>query len=308
MHRLERLINLVAALLHAERPLTAEELRDRLPGYAEDRAAFRRAFERDKEALRDLGIPVVLEPVDEATQPGVVGYRIRKEDYYLTDPGLEPDELAALHLAASAVRLEGTSGVEALWKLGGEVAEEGPAPAVAALPGTALLAPLFAAISARRLVGFAYRGRSRRVDPWRLSFRNGHWYLAGHDHDAGEERLFRLDRIESDVEVTGDEGAFARPPHGGAVPHPWETGGDEARTARLLVDAGQAGWAAGHVGPDAVEEWRADGSVVLAVRVTNRDAFRSFVLGFLDHAEVLGPSELRADLVEWLEALCPQLG
>ena len=46
-----------------------------------------------------------------------------------------------------------------------------------------------------------------------------------------------------------------------------------------------------------------DGSVVLAVRVTNRDAFRSFVLGFLDHAEVLGPAELRADLVEWLEAL-----
>lgn len=305
MHRLERLINLVAALLHADRPLTAEELRDRLPGYAEDRGAFRRAFERDKEALRDLGIPVVVEPVDEAGQPGVVGYRIPKDQYYLTDPGLQPDELAALHLAASAVRLEGASGVEALWKLGGEVAEGGPSPAVAAaLPGTAHLAPLFAAISARRPVGFTYRGRPRRVDPWRLSFRNGHWYLAGHDHAAADERLFRLDRIESDVEAAGDDGAFARPPHGGAVPAPWETGGDEPRTARLLVDAEQAGWAAGHVGPDAVEEWRPDGSVVLAVRVTNRDAFRSFVLGFLDHAEVLGPSELRADLVDWLEALC----
>jgi predicted ArsR family transcriptional regulator len=55
VHRLERLINLVAALLQAERPLTAEELRNRLPGYAEDHGAFRRAFERDKEALRDLG-------------------------------------------------------------------------------------------------------------------------------------------------------------------------------------------------------------------------------------------------------------
>jgi predicted DNA-binding transcriptional regulator YafY len=303
--RLERLINLVAALLHADRPLTAEELRERLPGYAEDRGAFRRAFERDKEALRDLGIPVVVEPVDEATQPGVLGYRIRKEEYYLTDPGLAPDELAALHLAASAVRLEGASGVEALWKLGGEVAEEGPAPAVAALPGTAHLAPLFAAISARRPVSFSYRARARVVDPWRLSFRNGHWYLAGYDHDAAEERVFRLDRIESEVQGAGADAAFARPPHGGAVPPPWEMGGDEARTARLLVDAGQAGWAAGHVGPDAVEEWRPDGSVVLAVRVTNRDAFRSFVLGFLDHAEVLGPSELRADLVEWLEGLCP---
>jgi proteasome accessory factor B len=306
VHRLERLINLVAALLHADRPLTAEELRERLPGYAEDKAAFRRAFERDKEALRDLGIPVVLEPVDEGRDPGVMGYRIPKEDYYLQDPGLEPDELAALHLAASAVRLEGASGVEALWKLGGEVAEEGPAPAVAALPGTAHLAPLFAAISARHQVLFTYRGRARHLDPWRLSFRNGHWYLAGHDHDAGEERVYRLDRIESDVEAVGPDAAFDRPPADDALlPPPWELGGDDAQTARLLVDAGQAGWAAGHVGRDAIEEWRPDGSVVLAVRVTNRDAFRSFVLGFLDHAEVLDPPELRAELVEWLRGLCP---
>jgi proteasome accessory factor B len=304
VHRLERLINLVAALLHADQPLTADELRHRLPGYAEDHGAFRRAFERDKEALRDLGIPVVVEPVDNASQAGVVGYRIPKEAYYLQDPGLAPDELAALHLAASAVRLEGASGVEALWKLGGEVKEQGPSAAIAALPGTAHLAPVFAAISARRRIGFTYRGRPRQVDPWRLSFRNGHWYLAGHDHDAGEERMFRLDRVESEVQATGDEGAFVPPAHLGTQPPPWELGGDEALTARLLVDAEQAAWAASHVGPEAVEEWRPDGSVVLAVRVTNRDAFRSFVLGFLEHAEVLGPPELRNELVDWLETLC----
>ena len=304
MHRLERLINLVAALLDAEQPLTADELRHRLPGYAESDGSFRRAFERDKEALRDLGIPVVVEPID-AASPGILGYRIPKEEYYLHDPGLAPDELAALHLAASAVRLEGASGVQALWKLGGEVAEGGPAPAVAALPGAAHLATVFAAISARRPLAFAYRNRLRRIDPWRLSFRNGHWYLAGHDHDAGEERMFRLDRIESDVEVTGQDGSFERPPHAGAQPPPWEMGGDEAMTARLLVDAGQAGWAASHVGSQAVEGWRPDGSAVLAVRVTNRAAFRSFVLGFLDHAEILDPPELRADMERWLEAQCP---
>ena len=319
MHRLERLINLVAALLHAEQPLTAEELRNRLPGYAEDHATFRRAFERDKEALRDLGIPVVVEAVDAAAHPGVVGYLIPKEAYYLQDPGLAPDELAALHLAASAVRLEGVSGVEALWKLGGEVAGEAPeagggaggraggapavAPAVAALPGATHLAPVFAAISARRRIEFAYRGRTRCVDPWRLSFRTGHWYLAGHDHDAGDERMFRLDRVESEVRAIGDEGAFERPSFAGPPPPPWELGGDEPVVARLLVDAAQAGWAAGHVGAEAVESWRPDGSVVLAVRVTNRDAFRSFVLGFLEHAEVLGPPELRAEVVEWLEGV-----
>lgn len=309
MHRLERLINLVAALLHADRPLTTEELRNRLPGYAEDHGSFRRAFERDKEALRDLGIPVVVEPVDEATQPGVVGYRIPKESYYLKDPGLATDELAALHLAASAVRLDGASGVEALWKLGGEVAEQngfaGPSPAaaVAALPGAAHLAPVFAAISVRRRIGFTYRDRARAVDPWRLSFRSGHWYLAGHDHDAGEERMFRLDRISSQVELTSEEGAFERPAPAGTRPPPWQMGAEEALTARLLVDAGQAAWAASHVGPEAVEAWRPDGSVVLAVRVTNRDAFRSFVLGFLEHAEVLGPPELRVEMVQWLEDL-----
>ena len=67
-------------------------------------------------------------------------------------------------------------------------------------------------------------------------------------------------------------------------------GEGEPVVARLLVDVDQAGWAVGFVGADAVEERRDDGSVVLAVSVTNRPAFRSFVLGFLDHAEVLGPA------------------
>jgi predicted DNA-binding transcriptional regulator YafY len=303
VNRLERLINLVAALLDSTRPLTADELRQRVPGYAQDKVAFRRAFERDKETLREMGVPVVVEPPDPA-DPGVLGYRIPKDAYYLADPGLAPDELAALHLAASAVHLEGTDGVGALWKLGGEVAEEGPAPAVAALPGGAHLAVLFGAISERRRVTYAYRGRTRQVEPHRLSFRNGHWYLAGRDLGAGDDRSFRLDRIESDVAVGGDAGAFERPPGGGAPPAPWETGTEAPVTARLLVDADQAGWATGHLGAEALEERRPDGSVVLAVRVTNRDAFRSFVLGFLDHAEVLGPPELRAEMVAWLEGLC----
>ncbi len=304
VHRLERLINLVAALLDAERPLTVEQLRERLPGYAEDRATFRRAFERDKETLRELGVPITLEPVS-AAEPGVEGYRIPKEAYYLRDPGLAPDELAALHLAASAVRLEGANGVEALWKLGGELSEGGPAPALAALPGAAHLGTLFAAISSRRRVRFAYRGRPRSVAPYLLSFRNGHWYLVAGEDGADEERSYRLDRIESDVTAFGVEAAFEpRPRAAGGRPHPWELGGETPLTARLLVDAGQAGWAVGHVGSQAVEEWRPDGSVVLAVTVSNRDAFRSFVLGFLDHAEVLGPPELRDDMVRWLEAMC----
>jgi proteasome accessory factor B len=302
--RLERLINLVAALLDTDRLLTAEELHERVPGYADDRNTFRRAFERDKETLRDMGVPISTAPID-PDDPNVVGYRVRRDEYYLPDPGFEPDELAALHLAASAVRLEGAGGMEALWKLGGALAEGGPVAELAALPNAAHLASLFAGISARQRVRFTYRGVAREVDPFRLSFRNGHWYLAGLDHTRRDERSYRVDRIEGDVTAVGDPGAYERPRLTGPQPPPWLLGGDEPVTARLLVDAGQAGWAVGQVGASRVEQRRPDGSVVLAVQVTNRAAFRSFVLGFLDHAEILEPEELRAELVEWLEALCP---
>lgn len=305
MARLERLINLVAALLEAERPLTADDLRSLVPGYAAERGSFRRAFERDKDALREMGVPVTTVAVDSA-DPSVVGYRIRKDDYYLSDPGLDEDELAALHLAASAVRLEGADGVQALWKLGGDVVEEGLGPPVASLPGAAHLVGLFTAISARRRVDFDYRGRRRHLEPHRLSFRSGHWYLLARQPDEDAARWYRLDRIASDVVPVGDGGAFERPAGAATTPAPpWELGGGEAVEARLLVDASQAAWATTQLGRDAVEEWRADGSVVLRVKVTNRDAFRSFVLGFLDHAEILGPPEVRADMVEWLAALCP---
>jgi len=57
------------------------------------------------------------------------------------------------------------------------------------------------------------------------------------------------------------------------------------------------------VGADAVTARHDDGSVDLAMVVTNPEAFRSFVLGFLEHAEVLSPPELRAEVVTWLRAL-----
>ena len=87
--RLERLINLTATLLETPRPLTLEDIADRLtPAYPEELAARRRAFERDKETLRDLGIPIEVETVDGWN--GVdSGYRIPPDAYYLPDPGLD---------------------------------------------------------------------------------------------------------------------------------------------------------------------------------------------------------------------------
>src|SRR5918995_2205024 len=302
--KLERLLNLTALLLETPRPLSAVEIRDRLGVYAAENEAFRRAFERDKDDLRGMGVPLVVQDVP-GVVPAVEGYRIPKDRYYLRDPGLTPDELAALRMAASVVQLEGLSAREGLLKLGGLVGEADGAMglAVGALPGGDV-GPLFGAIAAQVPVRFAYRGEERTVDPYRLDFQRGRWYLSGFDHTRDDERVFRLDRFESGIRVL-DGPRFERPST--AVPgvelEPWQLGGDQTVEARVLVDAPQAPWIVQHLGPGAVAEERPDGSVVVTMAVTNRDNFRSFVLTFLDHAEVLEPADLRAAVVEWLEAI-----
>lgn len=302
--KLERLLNLTAFLLATRVPVTAEEIQRELD-YPDDKGAFRRAFERDKEELREMGIPLKVEPVP-GTMPAVDGYRIPRDEYALRDPGLTTEELAALHLAASAVQVEGVSATPALMKLGGLVggaaAEAGVR--VAPLPADPNLTALFAAVADRRPVALSYHGRERRIDPYRLEFQRGRWYLSGHDHSHGEDRIFRLDRIDGPVTVL-DEPPFERPPDppSGGPRGAWELGADEAVHARVLLDAEVAPWALQHVGPDRVVEEREDGAVVVELPVTNRAAFRSFVLGFLDHAEVLEPPELRDDLVAWLTEL-----
>jgi predicted DNA-binding transcriptional regulator YafY len=306
--RLERLLNLTAALLTASSPLTASDIAARVPGYPDPtpgRDAFHRAFERDKAALREMGIPLRVLEVP-GTDPPEQGYVIRREDYALPDPGLDPDEMAALQLALAAVRLDGASGSEALFKLGGPAAGEagpGTGTPLAALPAEAALVPLFGAIAERAPIEFGYRGQTRHVDPYRLSFSRGHWYLDGFDHDREAERQFRLDRIEGTVSV-GAAASFERPSSTvDRAVSPWELGGDEPIEAVVAIDASQAEWALAALGEESLRTRHPDGSIELTVRVTNRDGFRSFLLGFLDHAVVLGPPELRQATVDWLTAL-----
>jgi hypothetical protein len=84
---------------------------------------------------------------------------------------------------------------------------------------------------------------------------------------------------------------------------PWRYGEGESVTAVVRIDASQAPWALAILGEASVRERHPDGSFIFAVPVTTWPAFRSFVLSFLDHAELIGPAELRDDLVNWLEAL-----
>jgi proteasome accessory factor B len=301
--RLERLTNLVATLLDTRRPLTLEEIVEIVPGYPDDKLSYRRQFERDKETLRGIGIPVRLESLDDLGPEQ--GYRIPPEEYYLPSLDLTPDEQAALHVAVTAVRLEGgPAPTEALWKLGGREGEA--AHALAALPTVPALPALFDAYRTRSTVTFTYRGDTRLVDPWGILFRRGHWYVVGHDHDRGERRSFRVDRIGGGVEA-GSPGAFEPPPslEPGSVigDEPWRYGDEDAVVGRVLVDAAQAAAVIDEVGEGAIAERRSDGSVVVELPVTNRAAFRSVVLGWLDAAEVVAPTELRDEMVGWLERI-----
>lgn len=312
--KLERMMNLAAALLSAERPLTAATIAERVAGYPTEKVAFRKAFERDKAELRDLGVPILVEDLP-GVQPPEPAYRIDRAQYELPDPGLEPDELAALRLALQAVRIgdgeDATDGTEALWKLGGVVAGDtaaggdGDPGTVAHLPADPALVPLFTAVLERRPVTFTYDsgrgGQERTVDPWRLDNQRGRWYLTGHDHLRDEERNFRLDRIVGAVAL-GAAGAASHPAGtvDGGPGQPWLFGDGEPVEAVLRVDADQARWARQQLGDGVAEETAPDGTVTFRVPVTSVPAFRGFVLSFLDRAELLGPPELRADLEAWL--------
>ena len=295
MDKLERLLNLTAALLHAESPLTADDLRERVGGYPEAKASFRRAFERDKDDLRSMGMPLRVEPVP-GVDPPVDGYRLDRDEYAGVELSFEPDELAALHLATNLVRLDGDeTGLIKLGAAGTSVATDH----VGHVPFSDALATMIGAAADRQAVEFRYRDADRIVEPWRLSFSRGHWYLSGWDRLRDDDRLYRVDRIQSEVAVVG---AAEQPV--GAVTEPldlrgWELGDAEPVTASVRVDADQAAYARHML--DDIDELD-DGGVIARLEVRNLDGFRSFVLSFLEHAEILDPPELRDDFIAWLEA------
>jgi proteasome accessory factor B len=306
--RLERLLNLTATLLETRRPLTLDDLAERLePSYPDDKTARRRAFERDKETLRELGVPVSVESVD--SLGGEAGYRIRPDDYYLPDLALSDDERAALHVAVTAVRLDGGAAHAGLSKLGG--AEGAAAPPLAQLEVTPALPDCFDAVSRRRVLTFRYRDDERRLEPYGVVHRIGHWYVVGRDVDRDAPRSFRIDRIEGRPEA-GAADAFEPPadvdPARFVRDDPLRFGEDQPVAARVLVDAARAAWVTDELGSEVVVERRDDGAVVVELQVVNRAAFRTWVLGLLEHAEVLEPADLRRDLVEWLGEIVNQAG
>lgn len=306
MDKKERLLNLAALLLAAERPVSALVVRRKVEGYPESDGAFHRAFERDKEDLREIGIPLVTQEIP-GTDPPMLGYQIPQDQYYLPDPGLTADELAALHFATLAVQF-GDPDHEALWKLGGVGMSGVPeVETLTSLEADANLVVIFDAILARQVIRFQYNNKERSLESWRLDYQRGRWYVSGLDHSAQAQRNYRLDRIAGAVETDGDPKAYDIPedPAKGErrVLRPWEIGDGEPVAAELRVTDHRAEFARQRLGGEVTEQHLEDGSVVFSVPVINPAAFRSFALEFLDDAQIMGPPELRQNMIDWLRQM-----
>jgi predicted DNA-binding transcriptional regulator YafY len=170
------------------------------------------------------------------------------------------------------------------------------------LPADAALAAIFEAIAETREVQFSYRGAVRRVMPRSLAFRTGHWYLSAFDAQRADERSFRVDRVDGEV-VLGERSQVPPLTRVQGRSHPWEIGEAPVAEALVRITADQAPWAVRHLGEHSVRERNHDGAVTVALQVRNQDAFRSFVLGFLDGATVLSPEPLRALVIDWLQSM-----
>ncbi|GAA2668377.1 MULTISPECIES: helix-turn-helix transcriptional regulator [Nonomuraea] len=217
----ERLLNLVICLLATRRPLSAEQIRQAVPGYDRDGdEAFQRMFERDKNELREIGIPIEVHRDPWEDEPG---YRIQREAYELPEITLEPDEAAVLGLAAQvwqrASLAEAASGALLKLRAGGVATDAGPGEALELRVDTRdpSFPALWEAVRDRRVVRFDYRPaagesvRTRTVEPWGVISRRGKWYVAGFDRDRQAPRVFRLSRITGQVAPVGRPGVVEVP-------------------------------------------------------------------------------------------------
>ena len=317
----ERLLNLVIALVNAPSSMSKQQVRTSVAGYGDAPSpdAFERMFERDKDTLRELGIPVLT--VDAGGHSDDVGYRVDLDAYTLAPVDLTSAELGVLALAAQfwQDKTLRTDTARALTKLraagrgdpgvgdAGTDVVAGLTPRVRAA-GRAF-GPLLDAIQDRRPVRFTYRAastgevREREVEPWRLAARRGGWYLLGRDRDREAPRAFRLSRIEGSVRASGAARAFDAPEQVDVDAFLSGRGGRE-RLARLAVVPERAGAVRARAArpdrtPDVVAEdpVASDGRDVLEVPFTSLAAFASELAGYADAVVVLDPPDLREAVV-----------
>jgi proteasome accessory factor B len=308
----ERLLSLVVCLLSTRRALTAAQIRASVPGYPESFEAFKRMFERDKDELRELGIP--LETDSSGAGDEETGYRIKREAYELPEITLEPDEAAVLGLAGRVWRRAELDGAAAgaLLKLRAAGIEAEDASQLGIEPrvhtGEASFGTLWEAVRDRRPVTFTYRApgrggpQQRRLEPWGVVNRHGRWYVAGHDLDREAVRVFRLSRIEGSVSFSGPARSVVVPAGTDVreLVRDWDSSPPAHRTARLKVRAGTGyGLRRGAL----AEQPGGDGWDEVQVSFHEVDRFGDYLASFGPTVIVLDPPDLREAVIGRLKGV-----
>jgi proteasome accessory factor B len=315
-------MNLVIALLSTRNYIPAERIRRVVAGYADcpTDEAFNRMFERDKNELRDLGIP--LETGRVSRLDSTEGYWIKRDAYALPDIELSADEAAAVAVAVqlwqSPELITATQG--ALLKLraaGIDIDAVDATVSIAsasALPGIRgsehVLGILLSAIDSGQAVRFQHRSSriepysTRTVEPWGVVTDKGRWYLVGNDRDRDAVRTFRLSRIGAEVTPIGPVGAVHKP-----------DGVDLRDIVAKVVGEAPTGvearvWVAEHRGTAlrrggvVVDQLALGGRAgdVVAIDIGSLDRLAREVAGYGADAVVLEPESLRDEVVARLRA------
>ena len=300
---IERILNLLAFLLTVGRPVTADEIRYTVKGYDQrSDEAFRRTFERDKDLLRTLGVPLNLTHTD--VWEVELGYVIPTDDYQIVDAGLTDEERSALLLAAQAVTFGGQSTeAAAIFKLGGATSVSGAAMSADLGHDLQLLGNLFEAVTERRRALFTYKDSPRTVEPYGLGHRFGHWYLLAPEVGHSETvKAFRVDRMDQ-LKIDEAQAMFERPSGFEAakvLPDFSQSTGGDGITARVQFDKGIARVALAQAS-NTVEVTSDTTSVTADLSVSSIPSFVGWMLGFDDKAVILSPPELIDAFLAFME-------
>jgi proteasome accessory factor B len=312
----ERLLNLVILLLVARNYTTKDQIRALMEPYRESNdEAFDRMFERDKEDLRALGIPLEVGYVDKFFEDEQ-GYRIKRDAFELPEIDFTADEVAVLGLAARVWRHAGLAAAtsDALVKLKAAGLSFDREQLDLVAPALAAEEPAFEAMWQatvhRTPVRFDYtragerKVRTRHLQPWGVVTAQGRWYVVGFDSDRGEPRMFRLSRIVSTVTADGASGSYTVP-EGTDLRELSEslTPRRPDRTATVLARAGAANGlrrrselsATGVTGPDGRPGWDE-----LRVPYVSESEFAEELLMYADAVVAESPAALRQAVEERL--------
>nr|WP_216653837.1 WYL domain-containing protein [Nocardioides sp. zg-DK7169] len=208
-------------LLVQRRPVPKQRIRSIL--YPDSTLeAFEKMFERDKEELRSLGVPVEVDQIDPLfdDEPG---YRISPDDFALPEIDLRPDEAAVIGLATRVwqhARLASATS-DAVRKLSAAGIDVDTTALDIVEPRLSADEPSFdvfwEATQERSAVSFDYArpGQDevtrRHLQPWGVVRYSGRWYVVGLDTDRGAERVFRLSRVRGQAKRQGRPGAYDVP-------------------------------------------------------------------------------------------------